>query len=130
VPDERAADYGPDDPVPGDAVMVKGAPVTVSIVRRNVRKTKKLYGFYGTSMSALPDREAVEVACEVGIPHDEICGARAGGIRAAGFDLRRTFPGRRGHFSIIFDDMPSDGTLETLVSLFAECEDNPCKRSD
>lgn len=129
MPDERAEDYGPSDPVPEDAAMVKGAPVTVPILRSNVRKTWKQCDFYGTSMFALPGRDAVEVACEVRIPHDEICEASAGAIRAEGFELRRTFD-RRGHFSIVFADKPSASTLQRVVDLFASCKDNPCKRSD
>jgi len=96
--DEQLADYRSDDSVPDSAVMVKGAPVTVPILRSNVRKTWKRHGFYGTSMFALPGRDATEVACEVGIPHDEICEATAGAIRAEDFELRRTF--RRGHFTL------------------------------
>ncbi len=126
--DERAADYGPDDPVPEDAVMVKGAPVTVRILRSNVRKTWKLHGFHGTSMFAFPNRDADEVAKEVGIPHDEICWAMAGAIKAKDFELRRTFD-RPGHFSLVFSDEPSDADLQTVLELFAECKDNEHKRS-
>jgi hypothetical protein len=129
VPDERAADYGPDDPVPDDAVMVRGAPISVPILRSNARKCWKLYRFYGISMFALPGRDADEVAGEIGIPHDEICEARAGAIRAEGFELRRTFD-KRGHFSIIFDDKPSNSQLRMVVRLFAHFKDNPYKESD
>lgn len=126
--DEREADYQPGDPVPEDAVMVKGAPVTIPILRSNVRKTKKHCSFYGTSMFAFPGCSADEVAQRAGIPHDEICASTAGEIRTEGFELRRTF-NRPGHFSLIFADKPSDDDLEAVLRLFARCEDNIHKRS-
>jgi hypothetical protein len=127
--DEPAADYRPGDHVPEDAVMVKGAPVTVPILRSNVRKTRKRFDFYGTSMFAFPDcGEAGEVAERAGIPHDEICWSTAGAIRAEGFELRRTFD-RPGHFSLVFAGNPSEADLERVLRLFAECEENEHKRS-
>ncbi len=125
--DERA-DYSPNDPVPDCAVMVKGAPVTVDILRSNVRKTRKLAGFYGTSMFAFPGCDADEVARRAGIPHDEICEATAGAIRAEGFELRRTFR-TRGHFSLMFDSRPSTSDLQTVLRLFARCKENRYRRS-
>lgn len=109
--------------------MVKGAPVTVPILRSNVRKTRKRVGFYGTSMFGFPGcDEASEVAERAGIPHDEICWTTAGAIWAEGFELRRTFD-TPGHFSLIFADNPSDEDLQKVLLLFAECEENEHKRS-
>jgi hypothetical protein len=107
--------------------MVRGAPVTVPILRSNARKASKLCGFYGVSMFAFPDGDADGVAERAGIPHDEICETTAGAIRAEGFELRRTFD-RPGHFSLIFDGNPSDEELQRVLELFAECKDNEHKR--
>src|SRR5215216_2937367 len=108
--------------------MVRGAPITIPILRSTARKTWKRFGFYGISMFALPGCDADGVAGQIGIPHDEICEARAGAIRAAGLGLRRTFD-KRGHFSIIFADRPSDDELQAVLRLFAECKENPYRRS-
>ncbi len=126
--DEHAPDYGPDDPVPGDAIMVRGAPVTVPILRSNARKAWKLKGFYGVSMFAFPSCDADKIAEKASIPHDDICEAKAETIRAAGFELKRTFD-TPGHFSLIFTGEPSTETLETVKTLFTECKENKYKRS-
>ncbi len=125
--DEQSADYRPGEPVPDDAVMVKGAPVTIPILRSNIRKTHKRHGFYGTSMFGFPGCNADEVAKKAGIPHDEICETTAGAIEAEGFELRRTFG--PGHFSLVFADNPSDADLQTVLRLFARCKENRHRRS-
>ncbi len=127
--DEQAEDYRPNDSVPGDAVMVRGAPVTVPILRSNARKSWKLCGFHGVSMFAFPNCNADEVSEKVGIPHDEICEAKAETVMTAGFELKRTFD-TPGHFSLIFTGKPSDDDLQTVVKLFAECKENRHRSSD
>lgn len=126
--DEPTADYRQGDLLPNDVVMVRGAPVTIPILRSNARKAWKLKGFHGISMFAFPGLDADGVAEEAGIPHDEICETTAGAIRERGFELRRTFD-RQGHFSLIFASEPSDSDLQTVLELFAKCKDNPHKES-
>lgn len=121
--DEGVEDYQPGNPIPPEAVMVRGAPITLDLLRSSARRPLKRHGFYGVSMFAFPGCDADEVARRARIPHDEICEARAGEIEDEGFEIRRTSP-NAGHFSLVFDVDPSDEDLQKVLRLFEECKEN------
>jgi hypothetical protein len=132
VPDEPATDYGRDETIPDDAVLVRGGPMTlVSLRVAESRPLKEGYDFHGLSMFSFPGCDVDEIARRVRntLPQREICWATAGEIRAKGFGLRRT-GSTPGHFSLVFDETPSDDDLRTVLRLYeGKCKDNPYKRA-
>ena len=129
--DERATDYGPDDPVPPNAVMVRGGPMNLGNLRTaETRPLKEGYDFHGLSMFSFPGCDADEIASRARkrLPQQEICETTAEAIWRAEFELRRT-TGTPGHFSLVFDGKPSDDDLRRVLELFeGRCKDNPYKK--
>lgn len=117
MPDEQAADYPRDEPLPEDAVLVRGGPLDFDRLRSAARQPVKRHGFYGLSAFSFPDVvDAVEVFRRSPLRYTEICVVTAREIMEAGFEVRRTF-NVAGHCSIIFPSEPSDEDLRTVMEL-------------
>lgn len=129
MPDELPNDYMLGISLPDDAVVVRGAPMTLDLLRSSAGRPVKRHGFYGLSMFAFPDADADEVARSARIPHEEICESTVGDIRAAGFEVERTFR-KAGHCSLKFADEPTEEELATVLELFEPCKVNEYRRSE
>lgn len=120
--DEQGADYPQDEPLPQDAVLLRGGPLDFDQLRRSASQPyKRKHGFYGISLYAFPGvSDAEEIFARSPLRYPEVCVVTAGEVREAGFEVKRTFE-KRGHCSLIFPSEPSDEDVHTAIRLLEPC---------
>jgi hypothetical protein len=117
VPDEQATDYPRNEPVPDDAVLLRGGPLDFERLHDAAREPEMPHGFYGLSMFAYPGKTDVAEIFECSpLRYPEVHTATAAEIREAGFEVKRTFR-TRGHCSLIFPGEPSDEDIRMVMRL-------------
>jgi hypothetical protein len=122
VANDQPADYPRNEPLPEDAVLLRGGPLSFRLLRSNAKLPfKRGHGFYGLSVFSFPgvyDPEEIFRFCP--LDHPEVCVVTAREIREAGLDVRRTFR-ERGHCSIIFPSEPSNDDIRRVMQLLEPC---------
>lgn len=122
MPDEQATDYRQSDPLPQDAVLLRGGPLDFDQLRRSAYQPfKRGHGFYGISLYAFPGvSDAKEIFERSPLRYPEVCVVTAREVREAGFEVRRTFE-KSGHCSIVFPSEPSDEDVRMVMRLLEPC---------
>ena len=117
MPDEPATDYERDEPVPDEAVLLRGGPLDFQRLHDAAREPQVPHGFCGLSLFGFPGISDVAEAFECSpLRYPEVHAVTAAEVREAGFEVRRTFR-KRGHCSLIFPGEPSDEDIDTVIRL-------------
>lgn len=111
--------------LPDEAIVVRGGHKNAAQILRRATKDRGRLGTYGISAFAgwTPETTLAEVVGASGLVFDVVQTSTVGRLRAAGFEIARSF--RWPHCTIDLGDDPTEDTAARLVGLFNSPVANP-----